>query len=214
MYKVVNVADLNTATEFGKRDQVIEIDGSRTKMKIAANDYAHKCKSYLSDCINKADSAFNSYLKAIDKVNSTYFTDDLDKVYLKDGSLIKQATLDKIISSKAFLTKAGCKAFEANCISYINELKNKAVSIIMAQLNRSFIKQNSAGKLAYGQLQSTDGNKSVTYIANITRKEDSNTTSYNFETGEYYDKEDENYIDYDYYSNEVFKKVPLESKFY
>ena len=38
-------------------------------------------------------------------------------------------------------TKDGCKTFEAECIAYITELKNKAVSIIMAKLNESFIKQ-------------------------------------------------------------------------
>ncbi|MBR2603791.1 MAG: sulfatase-like hydrolase/transferase [Bacilli bacterium] len=47
------------------------------------------------------------------------------------------------------------------------------------------------------------------HAAQIGKSEFGYYHNYNFETGEYYTKDDENYVDYDYYSNEVFKKVPL-----
>ncbi len=47
------------------------------------------------------------------------------------------------------------------------------------------------------------------HAAQIGKSEFGYYHNYNFETGEYYTKDDENYVDYDYYSNELFKKVPF-----
>ena len=185
MYKVVNISDLDSTDNFIESDKVIQIDSNRTKMRVADNDYAHKCKSYLSDCIDTTDSALNSYISTINNINSTYFTTELTSVYIKNGNLIKQSTLNRIMTTEAFLTKEGCKALETKCVAYIDELKNKAVSIMMAQLNKSFIKQNSAGRLAYGQKVVESTTLRTDYVYDITQDGLPTSHNYNFETGEF-----------------------------
>lgn len=182
MYKIVNIADLNLATNFIETDKVVEIDGTQTKMRVATNDYAHKSKSYLSDAINTVDSAFNSYIKTIDTIYTTYLTSDISAVYLPKGSAVLEETINTILTSDAFLTKEKCKKIETDCIAYIDELKNKAVSIMMAQLNKSFIAQNSAGKLAYGQ---KGKNYKIEYTTDITEDGLPEGNDYDFETGEF-----------------------------
>lgn len=183
MYKVVNIADLNLATNFIETDKAIEIDGTRTKMRVADNDYAHKNKSYLSNSIDTVEKAFNSYLDAIDSIYSTYLTSDISSVYLPKGSAISTKTLETILSSDAFLTRERCKEIESECKAYIDELKNKAVSIIMAELNVSFIKQNSAGRLTYGQRG--DASYDTEYTTNITEFDTPTDNNYDFEKGEF-----------------------------
>jgi hypothetical protein len=183
MYKVVNIADLNLATNFIETDKVIEIDGTRTKMRVADNDYAHKNKSYLSNSIDTVEKAFNSYLDAIDSIYTTYLTSDISSVYLPKGSAISTKTLETILSSDAFLTKEKCKEIESECKAYIDELKNKAVSIIMAELNVSFIKQNSAGRLTYGQRGDTSYD--TDYILDVTEIGIPTDNDYDFEKGEF-----------------------------
>lgn len=179
MYKIVNITDLKLASKFIDTDKVIEISDDQTKMYVADNDYAHKNQTYLSNCIDIVDSTMNSYLNAIDTVTGTYLTSDLTSVYIKNGSLIKQETFDKIMNSNAFLTKEACKKIETNCISYLTELKNRAVSIVMAQLNHSFVKQNSVNRLAFGQekLGELDINDAIYSITKWSPT--------NFETGEF-----------------------------
>lgn len=191
MYKIVRISDLNYSPTFGSSDKVIELNDECTKMTVGENDYAHKSKAYLSDCINTADKSLKSYRSTIDKIDTTYLTSSLNDVYLPEGSLITEETLDRIMSSNAFLTKDGCKEFETKCISYVNEMKNKAVSILMAQLNESFIYQNSAGKLTYGQVADTsktssDKNHFISWIRQIaTSESEISNSNYNFETGEF-----------------------------
>lgn len=191
MYKIVRISDLNYSPTFGSSDKVIELNDECTKMTVGENDYAHKSKAYLSDCINTADKSLKSYRSTIDKIDTTYLTSSLNDVYLPEGSLITEETLDRIMSSNAFLTKDGCKEFETKCISYVNEMKNKAVSILMAQLNESFIYQNSAGKLTYGQVADTsqtssDKNHFISWVRQIaSSKSEISSSNYNFETGEF-----------------------------
>ena len=47
------------------------------------------------------------------------------------------------------------------------------------------------------------------HAAQIGKSEFGAYANYDFETGTFRQKTDENYVDYDYYSNEVFKKVPF-----
>ena len=151
MYKIVPITSLTTAKSFISSDKIIEISKDRTKMSVGTNDYEHKNKFYLSTCIDNADKSLNSYLSAYDNLSNTYITSSLTAVYIRNKRLITRQLVDAILSSDAFLTKDGCKSIEAECISYINEIKNKAVSIIMAKLNESFIKQNSVKRKVYGQ---------------------------------------------------------------
>lgn len=189
MYKVVRISDLNYSPTFVSSDKVIELSDDTTKMTVGENDYAHKSKAYLSNCINIADKSLKSYRDAIDKIDTTYLTSTLNDIYLPEGSLITEETLDKIMNSDAFLTKDACKEFETKCISYINELKNKAVSILMAQLNESFISQNSVGKLTYGQWSGGNGHShSITWDPKIVTNQsltEISDSNYNFETGEF-----------------------------
>lgn len=184
MYKIVNLSDLNIDLKFIESDKVIEINSNKTKMQITNNDYAHKSQSYLAKCIDIADSSMTSYLKAIDNIKSTYFTTDITNIYLKNGSAISLNTFNTIMSSDAFLTKDGCKKIETECIAYIDELKNKAVSLIMAHLNTSFIEQNSVAKLAYGQVLKGTSGKEIKYTESITQG-DEQPGEYNFESGEF-----------------------------
>lgn len=156
-------------------------------MRIGENDYEHKNQSYLSSCIDIADSAMNSYVTAIEQVETTYLTADISAVYFKQKELIPEKTLTTLITSDAFLTKEGCKEFESECISYITEIKNKAVSLIVGKLNSSFIIQNSVDRAVYGQTE--DGTK-LEYIQDIVSEEpvDSeyeNEYEYDFESGEF-----------------------------
>lgn len=182
MYKIVNIVDLKRATAFDATDQVIEFSNDKSKMYIGKNDYEHKNKSYLSECIDIVDSALNSYLTSIDTINTTYITSTLRDVYIPDNHLIKTEYFDKVMTSDAFLTKETCKNIEAECISYVNEMKNKAVSLIIGKLNNSFVEQNSVGRYAFGQTNS-DGTLSSP-DGNITYEEKTNG-EYNFETGEF-----------------------------
>lgn len=183
MYKIVNLADLNISNVFIESDKVIELSANKTKMQIANNDWEHKNQSYLANCIDIADKSMTSYLKAIEELKSTYFTTDITNVYLRNGSAITKQTFNTIMSSDAFLTKEACQKFETECKSYIDELKNKAVSLIMATLNSSFINQNSVNRLTYGQLpKDTSYNKHISWEDGITQ---GNEKTYNFETGEF-----------------------------
>lgn len=184
MYKVVRITDLNYSPTFDSTDKVIELSNDFTKLTVAENDYSHKNKAYLSDAINTTEKSLKSYRDAINKIDTTYLTSKLQDVYLPNGSLITKETLDKIMQSNAFLTKEACKEFETKCISYINELKNKTVSIMMAQLNESFIAQNSVGKLSFGQYSGSD-NYNINWIKQIASGTEPSTGNYNFETGEF-----------------------------
>lgn len=185
MYKIVNIIDLNVATEFIKTDKVIEFINDHSQMRVGENDYAHKNKTYLSSAIDIADDTLNSYTDAIDEVTSTYITSELSSVYIKEGSLIPISLYDNIMNSDAFLTKEGCKKLETECISYINELKNKAVSVIVAEMNESFIKQNSVGRIAYGQENKSGSSADITYTQRIAQNTESEKNDYDFETGEF-----------------------------
>ena len=190
MYKIVPITALTSTSTFISSDKIIEISQDRTKMSVGINDYEHKNKQYLSTCIENADRSLNAYLSAYDHLSNTYITaSSLSNVYITQGSLITKETVEKILSSDAFLTKDGCKAFEANCIAYINELKNKAVSIIMAKLNESFIAQNSVNRKVYGQIS---GNTPFVYVSKILHDEtyanykNPNTGyNFNFKKGEF-----------------------------
>ena len=188
MYKIVNLADLNISNVFIESDKVIELSADKTKMQIANNDWAHKNQSYLANCIDIADRSMTSYLKAINEIKTTYFTTDISNVYLKNGSAITKKSFNTIITSDAFLTKEQCQQFESSCKSYVDELKNKAVSLIMASLNASFINQNSVNRLTYGQMakvpsgSSSKPSKVISWEDGITQE---NEKVYNFETGEF-----------------------------
>jgi len=189
MYKVVRITDLNLSPTFESTDKVLELSKDLTKLTVAENDYAHKSKSYLSNSIDIADKSLKSYRDAINKIDTTYLTSSLNDIYLPNGSLVTKETFNKIMQSNAFLTKEACKEFETKCISYVNELKNKAVSIIMAQLNESFIAQNSVGKLSFGQFAGAAKQGSsqydITWINQIATSTEPSTGNYNFETGEF-----------------------------
>lgn len=189
MYKIVPITALTVAESFISSDKIIEISKDGTKMNVGENDYEHKNKFYLSACIENADRSLNSYLSAYDNLSNTYITSSLNDVYISNGNLITQELVDTILSTDAFLTKDGCKSFEAECISYISELKNKAVSIIMAKLNESFIAQNSVDRPVYGQ--STFG-KPFNYVAKLPMSENypdpsdlSATYNFDFKSGEF-----------------------------
>lgn len=184
MYKVVKITDLNYSPTFDSTDKVIELSDDFTKLTVAENDYAHKNKSYLSNSINIVEKSLKSYRDAINKIDTTYLTSTLQDIYLPNGSLITKETFNKIMQSDAFLTKEACKEFETKCISYINELKNKTVSIMMAQLNESFIAQNSVGKLSFGQYSGNSG-YNINWIQQIASGAEPATGDYNFETGEF-----------------------------
>ncbi len=47
------------------------------------------------------------------------------------------------------------------------------------------------------------------HAAQLSKNQFKSLVNYNFETGAEYLEEEEGYIDYDYYANEIFKKVPL-----
>lgn len=187
MYKIVPITALTTADSFISSDKVIEISQDRTKMSIGENDYEHKNKFYLSSCIDNADRSLNTYLSAYDNLSNTYITSSLSDVYITNGNLITRKLIDTILSTDAFLTKDGCKTIEEECISYIAELKNKAVSTIMAKLNESFIKQNSVKRPIYGQL--TQDNQPYDYVSKILTTENypdlSSHYNFNFEKGEF-----------------------------
>lgn len=189
MYKIVPITALTIADAFISSDKIIQISDNGTKMFVGENDYEHKNKFYLSACIENADRSLNSYLSAYNTLSNTYITSALSNVYIENGNLITKETVDKILSSDAFLTKEGCKSFEAECIAYINELKNKAVSIIMAKLNESFIAQNSVKRRIYGQMQNEEPfiyNKGILKeetFPNYTNKVPAN--SFNFKSGEF-----------------------------
>lgn len=186
MYKIVPITALTIANSFISSDKIIQISNDRTKMSIGENDYEHKNKFYLSSCIDNADRSLNSYLSAYDNLSNTYITSSLSDVYITNGNLITRDLIDRILSSDAFLTKDGCKTFEAECIAYITELKNKAVSIIMAKLNESFIKQNSVKRPVYGQIK--DG-QAYSYIEGILKEENyldiSAKYNFDFQKGEF-----------------------------
>ena len=47
------------------------------------------------------------------------------------------------------------------------------------------------------------------HAAQLSKNQFKTFINYDFETGKQMEKEDENYVDYDYYENELFKKTPL-----
>lgn len=187
MYKIVPITALTPADSFISSDKIIEISKDRTKMYVGENDYEHKNKFYLSACIDNADRSLNAYLSAYDNLYNTYITTSLSNVYITNGNLVTRELVDTILSTDAFLTKEGCKSFEAECIAYITELKNKAVSIIMAKLNESFIKQNSIKRVVYGQV--TSDKRPYDYITQILQDENypdlSSNYNFDFKTGEF-----------------------------
>ena len=187
MYKIVPITALPAAESFISSDQIVRISNDRTSMAIDENDYAHKNKSYLSSCIDNADSSLNAYLSSYNLMSSTYITGDLQDIYVKKGDAILKSTLDTILTSDAYLTKDECKTLEAECIAYINELKNKAVSIIMAKLNESFISQNSVNRPVYGQ-KSQNG-QYFAYVYQLLKSEQYDNLKsqydFDFEAGEF-----------------------------
>lgn len=194
MYKIVNISDLNRAVSFKETDKVVEVTSDHSKMKVAENDYTHKSNSYIAECIGLVDGILRLYINAINTIEETYLTASLDQVYMPDGSLIKKTTLDKILQSDAFLTKAKCKDMESALKKLIHDSKNKAVSTMMVLLNQSFIAQNSAGKLAYGQYAKNKASeKQINYDARLSQletwpsphKPTGQEKGYNFTSGEF-----------------------------